>query len=108
VLANALGARKVKVSARVLRGLAASTWRARLQPTPEGWLDMALGVPLMDSRRAREELGWAPKSDAAATLLELLDGLRDGAGLESPPLDPASSGRARSAEFRTGIGARAY
>jgi len=108
VLAETLGARRVKVPARVLRGLAAGTWRARLQPTPEGWLDMALGVPLMDSSRARDELGWRPDADATSTLLELLEGLRDGAGIESPPLDPASSGTARSNEFRTGVGARAF
>jgi nucleoside-diphosphate-sugar epimerase len=108
VLAEALGARRVKVPARVLRGLAALTWRTRLQPTPEGWLDMALGVPLMSSMRARDELGWAPRKDATATLLELLGGLRAGAGLDSPPLDPASSGTARANEFRTGVGARAF
>jgi nucleoside-diphosphate-sugar epimerase len=107
-LAQIIGARTVKVSARVLRGLAAATWRARLQPTPEGWLDMALGVPLMDSTRARTELGWSPQRTSSSTLLELLDGLRDGSGLESPPLDPASSGPARIGEFRTGIGARAF
>ena len=108
VLADTLGARRVKVSARVLRGLAAATWRARLQPTPEGWLDMALGVPLMSSRKARDELGWTPRRDSTATLIELLDGLRAGAGLISPPLDPASSGTARANEFRTGVGAKAF
>jgi UDP-glucose 4-epimerase len=108
VLARVLDARPVRVPAGVLRTLAAATWRVRLQPTPEGWLDMALGVPLMDSRRAREELGWSPAKDATSTLLELLEGLRDGAGIESPPLDPASSGTARSNEFRTGVGARAF
>ncbi len=108
VLADALGARPIKASARVIRGLAAATWRARLQPTPEGWLDMGLGVPLMSSRRARDELGWAPRKDATATLKELLDGLRAGAGLDSPPLDPASSGTARANEFRTGVGAKAF
>ena len=108
VLADALGARPVKVSARVLRGLAAATWRARLQPTPEGWLDMGLAVPLMSSRRARDELGWAPRKDATAALIELLDGLRAGAGLDSPPLDPASSGTARANELRTGVGAKAF
>src|SRR5687767_4113376 len=107
VLAGILGARRVAVPARALRGLAAATWRARLQPTPEGWLDMALGVPLMDSGRARDELGWTPRHESTDALLELLVGLRDGAGLDSPPLDPASSGTARSNEFRTGVGARA-
>jgi len=108
LIAEMLGARRVKTSARALRALAAGTWRARLQPTPEGWLDMALGVPLMDGSRAREELGWSPQRDAASTLLELIDGLRAGSGLASPPLDPASSGVARIGEFRTGVGARAY
>ncbi len=107
-IAEALGARRVKLSARVLRGLAAATWRARLQPTPQGWLDMALGVPLMDTTRAREELGWMPRRDATTTLLELLGGLRAGAGIETPPLDPASSGTARIEELRTGVGARAF
>src|SRR3954463_5656708 len=50
-LASVLGARKVPVSARLLRRAAAVTWRLRLQPAPEGWLDMALGVPIMDTSR---------------------------------------------------------
>ena len=36
---------------------AALTWRLRLQPAPEGWVDMAFSVPIMDTTRAREELG---------------------------------------------------
>jgi UDP-glucose 4-epimerase len=108
VLAETLDARRVRLSARALRALAAATWRARLQPTPEGWLDMALGVPILDGSRARDELGWSPRKDAASTLLELIDGLRAGSGLGSPPLDPASSGVARITEFRTGVGARAF
>ncbi|HYH61215.1 MAG TPA: NAD-dependent epimerase/dehydratase family protein [Solirubrobacterales bacterium] len=107
-LAEALDARKIAVSSRVLRGLAAATWRARLQPTPEGWLDMALGVPIMSSAKIRNELGWEPRRDAQETLLELLAGLRDGAGHRTPPLDPASSGPLRIQELKTGIGARAY
>jgi UDP-glucose 4-epimerase len=107
-LGRILDARPVKVPARALRGLAATTWRARLQPTPPGWLDMALGVPLMDTAKAREELGWKPSKDSGEALLELLGGLRAGAGYETPPLDPASSGPARVNELRTGIGARAF
>ena len=33
---------------------AALSWRARLQPTEPGWVDMGLGVPVMDTTRARE------------------------------------------------------
>jgi nucleoside-diphosphate-sugar epimerase len=47
---------------------------------------MALAVPVMDTTRARTELGWAPTHDAGATLLELLDGMREGADDDTPPL----------------------
>src|SRR5690349_6850042 len=50
-LAEILGARKVPVPAGAARAAAAAAWRARLTPTPEGWLDMALGVPIMDTTR---------------------------------------------------------
>jgi UDP-glucose 4-epimerase len=102
-LASLLGARRVKVPARVLRAAAALTWRARLQPTPEGWLDMALGVPIMDTTRAREELGWEPRHDGGEALLELLGGMADGDGLATPPLH---AGGSRLRELAQGVGAR--
>jgi UDP-glucose 4-epimerase len=37
-------------------------------------------VPLLDVSRAREELGWEPRHRADDALLELLEGLREGAG----------------------------
>ena len=107
-LAELLGARSFGTPPGALRGLASATWRARLQPTPPGWLDMALDAPLMSSARARAELGWAPRASAEEALVELLDGLRDGAGLNTPPLDPDSSGPLRWRELATGVGARAY
>jgi nucleoside-diphosphate-sugar epimerase len=107
-LGRALGARTVPVPARALRALAAGAWRARIQPTPPGWLDLALAVPLMSTRRARTELEWAPRHGADDALVELLDGMRDGAGLETPPLDPDSSGKLRANELRTGVGGRAF
>jgi nucleoside-diphosphate-sugar epimerase len=105
-LANALGARTVPMPAAAVRALAAVTWRARLQPTPPGWVDMALAVPLMDTSLARTELGWDPKHSSVDALLELLEGMRRGDGGETPPLDPGSSGPLRSEELRTGVGAR--
>ncbi len=107
-LSGILDARRIAVPSELLRSLIAGTWRARLQPSPPGWLDMALGAPLMSTRRARQELAWEPRAGADEALMELLDGLREGVGLPTPPLDPASSGRFRINELRTGIGARAY
>jgi len=105
-LARLLHARQVPVSRRVLRAAADLTWKLRLQPTPPGWLDLALGVPLMDVARAREELGWAPSRSAGDALLELIDAMRRGDGLATAPLRPGSVGPARIGELLTGVGAR--
>jgi nucleoside-diphosphate-sugar epimerase len=104
-LARILGARIVPVSPRLVRALTALTWRARLQPTPPGWLDMALAVPIMDTTRARTELGWTPRRRADDTLLELIDGMRRGDGLATPPLAPSGN---RLKELRTGVGQSSF
>ena len=105
-LGRLLGARPVPVPAAALRIGADLTWRLRLQPSPRGWVDMALAVPLLDTTRAREELGWTPRRTAGEALLELLEGMREGAGTGTPPLDPGTSGPARVRELITGVGAR--
>jgi hypothetical protein len=76
------------MSAAVLRGLANVTWRMRLQHTDPGWVDLCLGSPLVDCARAATVLGWKPKRSGLDNLMELLDGIRDGAGIETPPLAP--------------------
>jgi UDP-glucose 4-epimerase len=105
-LGRALGARPVTVPVRAVRAAADLSWRVRLQPTPAGWLDMGMAVPLMDSGRIRRELGWAPRTTADAALLELMDGMRRRAGAPTPPLAPDTGGPARVGEFVKGIGAR--
>jgi UDP-glucose 4-epimerase len=105
-LARLLGARKVPVPAGAVRALAGATWKLRLQPTPPGWLDLALEVPLMDMTRARTELGWEPRHSAGEALVELLDGMRASAGGSTPPLDPGAGGPLRAKELLTGIGGR--
>jgi len=107
-LAALLGSRRVDVPPRAVRVLADVSYRARLQPTPPGWLDMGLAVPVMDTRRAREELGWTPRRSAREALLELLDGMRAPAGAPTPPLDAHAGGRFRLGELRTGVGAQTW
>jgi hypothetical protein len=65
---------------------------------------MALGVPLMDVTRARDELGWEPKHSSGEALLDLIAGMREGSGVDTPPLDPRSGGPLRLRELVTGIG----
>ncbi len=105
-LAEILDARRLRVSPRLLRALAALSWRLRLQPSPPGWLDMALAVPIMSARRANVELGWRPRHSAAEALGELLAGLGKGSGHPTPPLDPATTGPLRQGELRSGVGAK--
>jgi len=105
VLADALGARRVPLRAGVLRGAASLSWRLRLQPSPPGWVDMALAVPLMDTSRVRRELGWEPRRTSVEALTELLDGLRDGADFPTPPLASETTAPLRERELRTGVGA---
>lgn len=94
------------VPAGVLRAAADATWRARLQPTSPGWLDMALQVPLLDAGRIESELEWRPRRTVAQALLELVDGIAHGAGFDTPPLAPSSSGPVRVRELLTGVGGR--
>jgi nucleoside-diphosphate-sugar epimerase len=104
VLAGLLDARPVPVPAGLLKAGAAATWRLHLQPVSPGWLDLALRSPLMDAGRARAELGWRPRLSAVQAVEELLAGLREGAGADTPPLDPGAGGPLRLGEFRTGVG----
>jgi nucleoside-diphosphate-sugar epimerase len=106
-LARLLGARRVRVPPRALRAAADVSWRLRLQPTPPGWLDLALQTPLMDVTRARDELGWTPRKTSGEALLELLDGLNRSQGEPTPPLSPQSGGPLRVREFLTGVGKKA-
>lgn len=65
-----------------------------------------VGRPLIDSARARAELGWAPRRHATDALLELIDGMRAGSDFPTPPLAAGTSGPLRVRELLTGIGAR--
>ncbi len=106
-MAERIGVRSFPVPAGVVRRLADLSWKMHLQPTPPGWLDMALNVPLMSSDRAREELGWQPRHSGVEALEELLVGLREGHGAKTPPLQ-ADSAAARLDDLKTGVGARQW
>jgi hypothetical protein len=60
----------------------------------------------MDTTRAREELGWSARHSSRDALMDLLHGLRDGSGADTPPLAPEASGPGRVREFMTGVGSR--
>lgn len=103
-LAELLDARPVEMKISTVYALWNLSYKLRLHPTPAGWLDLALQTPVMDTTRAREVLGWSPRHEAGKTLLELIEGMREGAGLETPALT-ADSAAMRGREIGRGVGA---
>ena len=101
-----LNARPLPVPASLARAGAGLSWALRLQPVPPGWLDLSRNVPIMDTQKARRELGWTPSFSADEALLDILEGLRSGSGLDTPPLSPKTGGPFRIREFLTGVGGR--
>ncbi|HEY0518299.1 MAG TPA: NAD-dependent epimerase/dehydratase family protein [Ilumatobacteraceae bacterium] len=88
LIADTVAGRTVPLPETLLRKAAAVTYRLRIQPSEPGWLDMALQTPLMDTTRARNELGWVPAKTSVEALAELLDGIGDGSGYTTLPLHP--------------------
>ncbi|RAY16386.1 NAD-dependent epimerase [Actinomadura craniellae] len=105
-LADVLGARRIRVPARGVRAALAAAWRLRLLPAAPELFDLAMHVPVMDTARARDRLGWTPAHDGVAAMREFLEGLREGAGLDTPPLAPETGGPLRIREMLTGVGRR--
>lgn len=104
-LARVLNARVVKLPVWALRGPLVAAWRMHLTPASPDLFDAVLHMPLMDSTRARTELGWIPRHTATETVSELLRGMRDVAGDDTPPLAPTVPG-GRAHELATGAGER--
>jgi UDP-glucose 4-epimerase len=105
VLAEIVGARLVEVPRSLVRGAVATGWHLRAVPADPRLLDLVLGLPLLDTTRARTELGWRPAMGGDVALREALDGMADGAGGDTEPLAPDAPAR-RVEEVATGVGGR--
>jgi UDP-glucose 4-epimerase len=103
-LCELFGARSVPLPAGALRAAASLSWKLRLQPSSPGWIDLALGVPMMDTTRARDLLGWEPTRSSLEALDDLLEGMRHAEGAPTPPLEATAGGPLRVRELVTGVG----
>ncbi len=104
-IGKVLGARVVPVPGSVAHVGLSAAWHLHLVPAEPRLLDLALQLPLLDTARIRTELGWSPTVSSLDALREVLEGMADGAGAQTPPLSPDSTaGRLR--EATTGIGER--
>ncbi|MCG7421323.1 NAD-dependent epimerase/dehydratase family protein [Micrococcus sp. ACRRV] len=82
-MGTVLGARRIlELPVAVFRAAAAVSYRARLQPTDPGWVDMAAAVPVMDTSALRRATDWRPRTDARDAVRLVLDHLdgREGLG----------------------------
>jgi UDP-glucose 4-epimerase len=78
LIARAFGADStVPFRFRVLRAIVDATWRARIQATDPGWLDLATAVPVMSTQRARTVLGWSPEISSIDAMAEVVDAIAD-------------------------------
>ncbi|MGB9281562.1 MAG: NAD-dependent epimerase/dehydratase family protein [Pseudonocardiaceae bacterium] len=105
VLAECLGARVIQVPVWPVRAAVWLAWNLHLVPASPDLLDVFLRLPIMDTSRARTELGWSPRYSSHEAIVELLRGMRDGAGMPTPPLAPTTFG-GRVHELRTGVGSQ--
>jgi UDP-glucose 4-epimerase len=105
-LAELLGARTVRVPRPALRAALAAAWRLHLVPASPYLFDAVVRLPIMDTTRARTELGWSPRHSALDAVREFLDGLRAGAGMDTPPLAADAGGPGRVREIAPGVGER--
>jgi UDP-glucose 4-epimerase len=105
-LAELLGASTVRAPIGPLRTALSAAWHLHLVPASPQLFDAVLRLPVMDVTRARTELGWSPRYSALDAIQALLDGLREGAGMDTPPLARDTGGPLRLREFLTGVGRR--
>ncbi|GAA2608556.1 NAD-dependent epimerase/dehydratase family protein [Actinomadura fulvescens] len=103
-LADLFGARKVRIPVQAARAALTTAWSLHLVPASPQLFDLALRVPIMDTARARGELGWTPEHTGREALQEFMNGLRTPEGMDTPPLSPTAGGPARLREFVTGVG----
>jgi UDP-glucose 4-epimerase len=88
-LAALVGARPLLVPPAAARAVMGALFAAHAVPVSPGWFDLAMNAPLLDTTRARTELGWAPRHTSADAGRELLGGLAEGATGPSAALGAA-------------------
>lgn len=98
-IAALLSSRHVPVPPRLVRTALALGWHARAVAAEPALFDLAMGLPIMRTDRARTELAWTPKVSSTDALAEGLEGHAgrsggsDQAAFTGLPVLPARRGR---------------
>lgn len=80
-LARMLGAIRLPIPNGVAKRLVDVAYHARISPTGSPWIDMMRYPVLVDTTRARTELGWVPRFDSRTALEDMLERFRRAAPL---------------------------
>ena len=80
-LARMLGAIRLPIPPGVAKRLVDVAYHARISPTGSPWIDMMRHPVLVDTTRARTELGWVPRFDSRTALEDMLECFRQAAPL---------------------------
>ncbi len=102
-LGSLLGARPIAVPAAAARMAVGVAWRLHLVRADHELLDLFLHLPLLDAGRARRDLGWVPTYTGVEAFTEMLDGMAEGAGGPTAPLEPTGT-RARGGRAHDELG----
>lgn len=78
-IAALVGARPLEVNPALMRRAVKALHGLRVVAVTPGWYDVATRSPLMDTSKARNELGWRPAWSSTDAAHELIDGLAHGA-----------------------------
>jgi nucleoside-diphosphate-sugar epimerase len=89
-IARALGTVRIPVPAFALRTGLLAAFAAHVVPTEPGWLDIGVGVPALNTDRARKLLDWAPSHRGDDVLRQFVAALGAGVGSPGALLRPAS------------------
>ncbi|MBX9392329.1 SDR family oxidoreductase [Streptomyces sp. TRM72054] len=86
LLGELLGSRPVRLPKTAARSAIAAAWGLHLLPASPHLFDAVLRLPLMNCTRAQTELDWRPTRTATEVIEEFLQGLQQGAGARTEPL----------------------
>ncbi|WP_171114895.1 MULTISPECIES: SDR family oxidoreductase [Streptomyces] len=86
LLGELLGSRPVRLPKTAARSAIAAAWGLHLLPASPHLFDAVLRLPLMNCTRAQTELDWRPTRTANEVIEEFLQGLQQGAGARTEPL----------------------
>jgi UDP-glucose 4-epimerase len=104
LLAECLRARVVRVPVAPVRAALSALWHLHLVPASPQLFDCALRLPVMNTTRARTELGWVARYNSREAIHEFLAGLGTSADLATPPLSSPAEGGGRLGEVASGVG----